>query len=83
MKALILVCCALLSTGSAWSQDADMEHRPFVIGAINYFGYGDLPLQKVRSAVPWHVGKTVTSQLSPRSRSRRLSHQRSVNLPQM
>ncbi len=37
-----------------------MEHRPFAIGEINYFGYGGVPLQKVRAAVPWHVGDTLT-----------------------
>lgn len=60
MKALVLTCCALLFTGSGWSQDADMAHRAFAIGEINYFGYGDLPLQKIRAAVPWHVGDALT-----------------------
>lgn len=60
MKALVLTCCTLLFARSGWSQDADMEHRPFAIGEINYFGYGDLPLQKIRAAVPWHIGDTLT-----------------------
>ena len=61
MKVLVLTCCAvLLVTGSGWSQDADMEHHPFQIGAINYFGYGGLPLQKVRAALPLHVEDTLT-----------------------
>ena len=37
-----------------------MEHHAFKIGAINYFGYGDLPLEKVRSALPLHTGDTLT-----------------------
>jgi HEAT repeats len=61
MKVLALTCCALLFfTGSGWSQDADMDHHPFQIGAINYFGYGGLPLQKVRATLPLHVGDTLT-----------------------
>jgi hypothetical protein len=60
MKALVLTCCALLLTGSGWSQNADMSHQAFQVGAINYFGYGDLPLQKVRASLPLHVGDTLT-----------------------
>ena len=60
MKIFTLVCCALVLPCIAQSQDADMEHRPFTIGAINYFGYGGLPLQKVRAAVPWHVSDSLT-----------------------
>jgi hypothetical protein len=61
LKALVFTCCILLLFArSGWSQDADMEHRPFAIGEINYFGYGDLPLQKIRTAVPWHIGDTLT-----------------------
>jgi hypothetical protein len=63
MKALVLTCCALFffaGSGSGWSQDADMDHHPFQIGAINYFGYGDLPLQNVRATQPLHVGDTLT-----------------------
>ena len=37
-----------------------MEHRPFAIGEIDYFGYGGIPLAKVRAAVPWHAGDTLT-----------------------
>ncbi len=37
-----------------------MEHRPFTIGEINYFGYGGLPLQKVRATLLLHVGDTLT-----------------------
>ena len=37
-----------------------MARRPFIIGEINYFGYGGLPLQSIRAAVPWHSGDTLT-----------------------
>ena len=37
-----------------------MANRPFSIGEINYFGYGGLPLQRIRAAVPWHSGDTLT-----------------------
>jgi hypothetical protein len=63
MNALVLTCCALFlftGSGNGWSQDADMEHHVFPVGAINYFGYGGLPLQKVRAALPLHVGDSLT-----------------------
>ena len=60
MKALVLIFYTLLFTGSGWSQDADMDHQPFAIGAINYFGYGDLPIAEIRAAIPLHVGDTLT-----------------------
>lgn len=61
MKAFVFTCFTLLwSSHPACSQGADMEHTPFAIGEINYFGYGDLPLQKVRAALPWHIGDTLT-----------------------
>ena len=60
MKAAILMVCAMVCCGSIWSQDADMEHRAFKVGAINYFGYGGLPLEKIRAALPLHVGDTLT-----------------------
>jgi hypothetical protein len=60
MKALVLTCCALLFAHPACPQSPDMEHHPFAIGEINYFGYGDLPLQMIRAAVPWHTGDTLT-----------------------
>lgn len=61
MKNLALMCCAfLMLTCSGWSQDADMKHHPFQIGAINYFGYGGLPLEKIRSKLPMHTGDTLT-----------------------
>ena len=60
MKVLVLMCFAVLLTGSARPQDADMEHHAFQIGAINYFGYGGLPLQKVRATLALHVGDTLT-----------------------
>ena len=37
-----------------------MRHHPFQIGAINYFGYGGLPLKKIRSTLPLHTGDTLT-----------------------
>jgi hypothetical protein len=36
-----------------------MEHHAFQVGAINYFGYGGLPLQKVRAALPLQIGDTL------------------------
>jgi len=61
LNTIVLTCCiTLLVAHSGWSQDGDMEHRPFPIGEINYFGYGDLPLEKIRAAVPWHIGDTLT-----------------------
>ncbi len=60
MKLLVLTCCVLLFACSGWSQDADIEHRQLVIGEINYFGYGGLQLQKVRAALPCHVGDTLS-----------------------
>lgn len=61
MKKLLLIGSAAVALAcSAHSQDADMDHHPFQIGAINYFGYGGLPLDKVRSALPLHVGDTLT-----------------------
>ena len=60
-RAFILTCCVLsLFIGSGWSQNADAEHRLFQIGEINYFGYGGLPLEKIRAVLPWHVGDTLT-----------------------
>ena len=57
----VITCCTLtLSARPGWSQQADMAHHPFAIGEINYFGYGDLPLQEIRTAIPWHVGDTLT-----------------------
>lgn len=60
MKALTLTCCALLFTGSGWTQDDDMEHHTFQVGEINYFGYGGLSLQKIRATLPLHVGDSLT-----------------------
>lgn len=61
MKPTLVVCSiGLILALPACSQDADMAHRPFAIGEINYFGYGDLPLQKIRAAVPWHSGDSLT-----------------------
>ncbi|WP_035356343.1 HEAT repeat domain-containing protein [Edaphobacter aggregans] len=60
-KTIILPCCALLLfTSPVLSQDADMEHHPFQVGPINYFGYGGLPLEKVRYVLPLHTGDTLT-----------------------
>ena len=60
MKAIALMCCALAFSGAGRCQKDDMEHQAFQVGAINYFGYGDLPLDKVRAALPLHVGDTLT-----------------------
>lgn len=60
-KTLSLVCCGLLLFArTSRSQDVDMEHQPFQVGAINYFGYGGLPLEKVRSVIPLHTGDTLS-----------------------
>jgi hypothetical protein len=62
MKNLILTCCALLMLApSGWSQDTSMDYRPFKIGAINFFGYGGLPLRQIRSKLPLHIGDALTS----------------------
>lgn len=60
MSVFARVCCALmLLSGAGWSQDSDLDHRSFTIGEINYFGYGGLPLARIRAAVPWHKGDTL------------------------
>jgi len=57
VKSIILTGYALfLFVPSGRSQDAAIDHHPFAIGEINYFGYGGLPLEKIRAALPWHVG---------------------------
>jgi HEAT repeats len=60
MKKLLLLWCAAAITLSGWSRDVDFEHRPIQVGAINYFGYGGLSLDRVRSVLPLHVGDTLT-----------------------
>ena len=39
---------------------ADMLHRPFKIGAIDYFGYDGIDLAGVKAKMPLHVGDSVT-----------------------
>lgn len=56
--ALVLLIMALVHP--ARSQQADMEHTPFQIGEINYFGYGGIDLVPIRSQLPLHVGDTLT-----------------------
>jgi hypothetical protein len=42
------------------SQDLDMEHRQFKVGPINYFGYGGLAVDKLRTVLPLHTGESVS-----------------------
>ncbi|WP_157466550.1 hypothetical protein [Edaphobacter aggregans] len=50
-KTIILPCRALLLFISPVLSQ---------VGPINYFGYGGLPLEKVRSVLPLHTGDTLT-----------------------
>jgi hypothetical protein len=56
----LIVSVFMLFCSTMRAQDIDMDHHPFPIGEINYFGYGALPLERIRAAIPWHIGDTLT-----------------------
>jgi hypothetical protein len=60
LSPFLLLILLSSSVGVAKSQPSDFEHQKFQIGSINYFGYGGLPLEKIRAAIPWHVGDTLS-----------------------
>src|SRR5665213_1205963 len=60
MSRLTLVLLILILVHPAHSQQTDMEHTPFQIGEINYFGYGGIDLVPIRAQLPLHVGDTLT-----------------------
>ena len=59
MKALLFPLF-VLGVQSMSSQAPDMEHTPFKIGVVNYFGYSGIDLAKIRSQVPLRPGDTIT-----------------------
>lgn len=60
MTKLPLVLFILTLVHPAHSQQTDMEHTPFQIGEINYFGYAGIDLIPIRAQLPLHPGDTIT-----------------------
>jgi hypothetical protein len=52
----VVLCLAI----AARAQDIDVEHRAFQIGAINYSGYGGLPIERIQQVLPVHTGDALT-----------------------
>lgn len=68
LVSVLLLCLSLCAS----AQDADMEHRKFKIGPINYFGYDGLDLEKVRAALPLHTNDEVTFATFPEDQLKRV-----------
>lgn len=60
MTKLPLGLLILILVHLAHSQQPDMEHTPFQIGEINYFGYAGVDLAPIRAQLPLHPGDTLT-----------------------
>ncbi len=60
MTRLLIGLFLLTLVPSASCQQPDMEHTPFRIGEINYFGYAGVDIATVRAQLPLHPGDSLT-----------------------
>ena len=56
----LLAALLILALCAAGERQSDLEHQPFQIGQINYFGYQGIELAPIRSQLPLHLGDTLS-----------------------
>lgn len=56
----LVVFLFLIRLDAIGAQQIDMDHTPFQIGTVNYFGYGGIDLAAVRNQIPLKAGDTIT-----------------------
>ena len=60
MTRLLIGLFLLTLVPPASCQQPDMEHTPFRIGEINYFGYAGVDVAAIRAQLPLHPGDSLT-----------------------